>query len=170
MNIEKWINNNYQTLVENAKKITKDEGEAYDILHTCLESLLTYSQSRKNKIMEDGKLENYITKCVSIQYYSSTSPYHRKHRKARQNENQYIDYKHDIEEDNSDVEYLQQCECVDEELQNIFWYNKVLVEKKYLEGWTYNELHSYYGISKNALLKDIQAGLEMIKEKCKFNK
>ena len=118
-------------------------------------------------MLNDDKIEQWITKCVSIQYKSSSSPYHYQNRKARVNEDEYLEYKHD---DGDDDEYnfqLDDClECLEREVKNLFWYNRILIEKKFFEGWTYQQLHDYYGITKNSLACDIKVGILELKQKC----
>jgi len=165
--IEHWFKTNYERLVENTNKITRDKERTYDILHECVSSFLQQPKEKQQQICDNGKIEHFITSCVNIQWKSSTSPYHRKHRRQQQTEVVYVEWQHlDIPTEENDLEG--ECmDCIMRELDNLHFYYRTLIQDKYLKGMTYAELHSYYGISKNSLLKDVKQGLEMLKSKCK---
>jgi len=147
-------------------RITRDKGKATDVLHHCVMDFLQLPISQQQQMLNDSKIENYLTKCVSIQYKSSSSPYHYQNRKVRMMEDEYKDWQHDNEADEYDFQLDECLECLKRETKNLFWYNQVLIEKKFFEGWTYQQLHDYYGISKNSLVRDIKVGILELKNKC----
>ena len=165
--INKWIEENYERLHSNACRITSHPEKGYDILHQCLMEFLGYPDEKKEKIFNQGKLENYITMCVNIQYKSVSSPYHRIYRRQGMNEDEYFDYKHDVMNDEYGL-YDIQCDCIFEQIPNIHFYYRELINKKFIEGMTYHQLYEFYGISKNSLIKDIKIGIEMLKQKCEI--
>ena len=158
---------NYKRLHSNACRITSHKEKGYDILHQCLMEFLSYPDEKKERIFKQGKLENYITMCVNIQYKSVSSPYHRIHRKQGMKEDEYMDWKHDIE-DNEYSLYNIKCDCIFNNISQLHFYYRALLEKKFLEGYTYQMLHEHYRISKNSLIKDIKVGIEMLKQKCEI--
>ena len=165
--IEHWFKANYERLVENTNKITRDKERTYDVLQECVLSFLQQPKEKEQKIYDHNQIEHFITRCVNIQYKSSTSPYHRKHRKQQQTEVMYLEWQHlDIPIDVNEEENVCE-ECIMRELNNLHFYYRTLIQDKYLKGMTYAELHRYYGISKNSLLKDVKIGLEILKQKCK---
>lgn len=165
--IEQWFNLNYKKLLENTTKITRDENVSYDILQECILSFLQMPQERQLGILSKNKVENFITTCVNIQFKSSTSPYHRKYRKQAMMEVEFLDWKElDTFVDSGNEE---EClECIMKELDSLHYYYRTLITDKFIKGMTYSELHQYYGISKNSLLKDIHSGLQMLKLKCEI--
>ena len=165
--INKWIEENYERLHSNACRITSHPEKGYDILHQCLMEFLGYPDEKKEKIFNQGKLENYITMCVNIQYKSVSSPYHRIYRRQGMNEDEYFDYKHDVMNDEYSL-YDIQCDCIFEQIPNLHFYYRELINKKFVEGMTYHQLYEFYGISKNSLIKDIKIGIEMLKQKCEI--
>lgn len=164
--ITTWFDVNYQRLVDNTNRITRNEEETYDILQECILSFLQQPEERQLDILGKGKVEHYITSCISIQFKSSTSPYHTKYRKKQRTEIEFVDWQHlDVEDDNEDRH--QQClECIMRELDNLHFYWATLVREKFINGLTYLELHEKYKISKNSLLRDVKEGLNMLKTKC----
>lgn len=164
--INRWITENYERLHSNSCRITSHPDKAYDILHQCLTDFLSYPPEKQDKIFNQGKLENYLTMCVNIQWKSSTSPYHNLHRKQGMRETEYKDWVHDNVEDYNVNDFDLGCDCVLKELNNLHFYYRTLLEDKFIKGMTYQELHKFYGISKNSLLKDIKIGIQMLKQKC----
>ena len=165
--VNDWINRNYNKLVGNVSRITKCEDKAMDVLHHCVMDFIQLPDSNQQQMLRDGKIENWLTKCAHLQYKSSSSPYHYQNRKVRMLEDEYIEYKHDDgDEDDYDFQLDVCLECLEREVKHLFWYNRILIEKKFLENWTYAQLHSYYGISKQSLVRDIKVGLEILKGKC----
>lgn len=164
--INNWINKNYERLHSNACRITSHPDKAYDILHQCLTEFLSYPNEKQTKIFNQGKLENYITMCVNIQYKSKSSPYHRIHRKQGLLEDEYMEWKHQDIENEERTLYDIQCDCIFDEIPNLHFYYRELLTHKFIKGMTYQELYTYYNISKNSLIKDIKTGIEMLKQKC----
>jgi len=165
--IEKWINGNYDMVVENATKITRDRDVATEILNMCLLSLLEYPADKQQRLYDEGKLEMYMTTCVNRQYKSSTSPYHRQLRRHSHLGTEFLEWKHDKGEMDEMDEYDVMCDCALKELNDLHFYYRILVQDKFINGLTYSEMNEKYKISKNSLLKDVKEGLEMLKQKCK---
>ena len=169
--IDNWISNNYERLYSNSCRITSHPDKASDLLHGCLTEFLTYPEDKQLRIFNGGKLENYLTSCCNIQYKSSTSPYHKFHRKQIFNELEYIDYKHDVLDIKDEVDEYEVCaECVLRELDTLHYYFRTLVQDKYVIGLTFAEMHQKYRISKNSLLRDCHQGLQMLRELCNITK
>lgn len=165
MNMNDILMAEYATLLENAKRICKNPDVSQEILQMCLLSFCELSEERQQQIVNGGKLEHFITKCVSLNFHSSTSPYHRQYRKIHYNHFEFNDEIYEIEDD-SDSWVMEKCDCIERELENLHWYSKHLIQKKYYEGWTYQQLHQYYNISLNSLVKDIKSAISTLKMKC----
>ena len=165
--IEKWINRNYDMLVSNVSRITRNKDEAIEILHICILSLLEFPADKQQRLYDEGKLEMYITSASNLQYKSSTSPYHRQNRRHYRNETEWVEWKYQHNpEDDSDDEYNEMCECALRELENLHYYYRILVSDKFIKGMTYQQMNEKYRISKNSLLRDVKEGLQMLKLKC----
>lgn len=167
--IEIWINSNYKLLHNNVCRITSHPDKSSDLLHICLESFIRLPDSRQKQMFDDSKIEHFITSCCNLQFKSATSPYYYQYKKQRSNENEYVDWRHDFGDDEPS-EYDEICDCVFENIDSLHWYTKRLVEEKYIQGLTYDELHLKYKINKNALSRDIHLGIDELREKCLINK
>ena len=164
--VEKWINDNYSILLDNVSRITRDKDEASEILHMCILSLLEFPADKQQRLYDEGKLEMYITSASNLQYKSSTSPYHRQNRRHYRNETEWIEWKYQHNPLDEDDDYEEMCECVLKELNELHFYFRILVQDKFINGLTYQQMNEKYGISKNSLLRDVKEGLEMLKQKC----
>ncbi len=164
--IDRWISRNYETLVNNVSRITRNKDEAIEILHMCILSLLEFPADKQQRLYDEGKLENYITSASNLQYKSSTSPYHRQNRRHYRNETEWIEWKWGH---NPEIEYddwAEMCECALRELENLHYYYRILIQEKFINGLTYQQMNDKFRISKNSLLRDVKEGLKMLKEKC----
>ena len=160
-----WITNNYERLHSNACRIVSNPDKASDCLHICILSILESQEEKQQMLLDGGKLENFITMCVNIQWKSTTSPYHKHHRKQPQQESEYVEWKHNIE-DEERTQYDLSCDCIFSELGSLHYYYRILLTDKFIEGLTYQQMNEKYKISKNSLLKDIKVGVQMLKTKC----
>ncbi len=158
------LNEIYPILLSNARKITRgNKQEAEEVLQIVILSFLEMSEERRMNIINNGKLEHFVTKGVALNFHSSTSPYHRMYRKRKHNELYDV---HPQQDEEWRHYYHERCDCVEEAVKELHWYSQHLIKEKFYEGLTYNELHKKYNISLNALVRDIKEGLLMIKEKC----
>lgn len=158
------INNIYPQLLKNAIKICRSKAIAEEVLQMVLLSFLEMDENRKMDIINNGKLEHFVTKGVALNFHSSTSPYHRLHRKRKHNELYDV---HPQQEDEWLHIYHERCSCVEEAVEELYWYEKHLVKEKFYNGLTYQQLHKKYNISLNALVKDLKGALQTIKERCR---
>ena len=127
-------------------------------------SFLEMDKDRQIEIVNGGKLEHFITKGVSLNYNSSTSPYYRTYKKRKHTELYDV---HSDDDEEWRLAYHNKCECVNEAMDEMFWYSKTLIHEKYFVGLTYQQMNQKYNISLNALVRDVKEGLEFIKQKCK---
>ena len=161
------MNIDYDKLLSNAMKIARNRDTAQEVLSMCLLSFLEMNGERQDEIISGGKMENYITKCVSLNINSSTSPYHRLHRKYDfQTTPLWEDYDYRENDDFSNL-YEERCECVERAVENLHWYDRVMIQRKFYDGWTFAKMNEYYNISLNSLVKDVHIALDKIKNECK---
>lgn len=154
----------YPKLLENGMKITRGNKQiAEEILQIVILSFLEMNEERQMDIVNNGKLENFITKGVALNFHSSTSPYHRLYRKQKHNELFDI---HPQEDDEWRLIYHERCDCVEKAIDGLHWYTAHLIKEKFYQGLTYQQLNQKYNISLNALVRDIKEGLLLIKNEC----
>ena len=70
------------------------------------------------------------------------------------------------ESEDMNVFFHEKCDCIENAVENLFWYDKTLIQRKFYDGWTYAKMNQYYNISLNSLIKDVHAAVEKIKLEC----
>ena len=153
-----------------------------DLLAHCLEDfLVNKSIDYQYKVaIKDNKLVNYIGYSMGIAIKSSSSPFWFKYRKEAYNSRgiylvedgrEEIDPLVEIGEE-MDVEFdspayvKNDLDCVRYALEQLHWYDKVLIDDYFIKGLTYQDMHKKYNISLNSLKKDINKALVKIKNIC----
>ena len=80
--IQKYINENYESIKEIAKVITKGKKPDYeDLCHEVILRLLTGNKTKINSLIENDAIKWYIIRTTINQYRSSSSGYYKKYRK-----------------------------------------------------------------------------------------
>jgi len=174
----------YPKMVKDSKQIAGANFEKYgeDLLAHCLEDfLVNKSIDYQYKVaIKDNKLVNYIGYSMGIAIKSSSSPFWFKYRKEAYNSRGiYLAEDGSVEIDplvemgeEMDVEFdspayvKNDLDCVRYALEQLHWYDKVLIDDYFIKGLTYQDMHVKYNISLNSLKKDINKALVKIKNIC----
>lgn len=164
-----WLGNEIRTNI--AKGMMSEYAD--DLIQHMVIETYKMKEEKLEQMLENGKLKWYILTSAGLALRSSTSPFYHKYRKQKMNarsgymdghrENPY-DMLFDPEVEGFDTELYQ---CFQGAMEDIHWYLRHLLERKYMQGWTYEQLKDTYQISKTHLLRDINTALEEIREKCK---
>lgn len=178
--VTQWYPKMYRDSVQIAGANFSFYGE--DLLAYCLEDFLC------NKDLEyqykisciDNKLVNYIGYSMSLQIKSSSSPFWFKYRKEGYNsrgiylaEDGSVEIDPSVEigeemDDEFDSPYYikNDLDCLRYALEQLHWYDKVLIDDYFIKGLTYSSMHKKYNISLNSLKKDINSALNKIRKIC----
>ena len=123
----------------------------------------------------DNKLPNFIGRNMSMQIRSKTSPFWHMYRKSLYNSRgAYLADSIDKIDESSAADYnlipekdRTQSECVQWVLENeLDWYEKIIIEKIYLEKWTRSKFQAFYNLPNNSLNKDIKSTLNKFRKLC----
>ena len=178
--INKFVSENYKWLMKEVKKnIAKGKMSEYaeDLLHHIILDLYKMDENKINQLLDDGKLKWYILSGCGLQLRSSTSPFYRVHRRtkmsARENyigggdhEFNYSGTKGILEQEYVPYEADPLYECLMKELDELHFYYRTLVEDKWMNGMTLNQMREKYDITLSNLSKDLKVAYAIIKEKC----
>ena len=130
-------------------------------------------------MVDDDKLRWYVLRGCSLQLRSSTSPFYRLHRreKMQSRENWVNNSNHEFQGSFSGKGILEKIDepyihddlwdCFQESMNNLDYYHKALLQKHFMEKWSIQRIHKHYQISKTHIVKDINYGLDYIREYCK---
>lgn len=75
--IERFITQHYYELLTITKKITKGNDWSKDLLHEVILQLYDKKEIKLNSL-EPNQIKYYIIKCITINWFSKTSPFFRK--------------------------------------------------------------------------------------------
>ena len=125
--IERYITKNYYELLNICNKITKNDSFAGDLLNDVILQLYDRENIKLNKL-DDNSIKYYIIKCLTINWYSKTSPFYRKVRRESTLYNELFDVPNLI--DNNDIfKEHHIMEIVETEFTEMNWFHKIIFEK-----------------------------------------
>jgi hypothetical protein len=170
--IDKWVGERYEWLLgEIRTNIAKSQMSQYadDLTIHMIETIYSQPEEKVIQMLDDDKLGWWLLTGASMQLRSSTSPFYRIYRKekgwSREEgyEGSFANLFDRPDEPYNDELY----ECFQQEFENLHWYQKKIMQKYWYEGNTLQEVHEYYNISKNHLVKDINTAINIIRQACK---
>ena len=123
------------------------------------------------KVIEDGKLENYITFIASLQVRSGTSKFFNDYRRFTASIREFLPnyaYEYDkVEfpkpfEDEEDIVVT----CIKHHMQDLNPYEKMLIQQRVIEGKTFKEIQHTFDIPYTNLKKETEIVLKKLKKLC----
>lgn len=173
--IREYIRDNYDSIIEIAKVITKGRKPDYeDLAHEVIEILLTGNLEKLNGIVKDKKIKFYIVRATINQYRSSSSRYFKKYRKEttlhrKQNNTIKEHLTHLRNLDLTDVkEYNEEIlQSIEDKLQNVEWFEKNCFAIYYGDELTLDSMSELTGISRNTLYRAIRDTRNYIQDEFK---
>ena len=168
--INKWFNENYESLLYQVKRnICKDGMSMYseELLSHVILWTLERKPEMKEQMLRDNKLENYILRTCGLQLRSSTSPFYKEARRFKMSARSGVSIVEDLEyEGISSVEGDPQYQCMIKEMQNMHWYYQKLLEEKWINGLTLQDMRIKYGITLASLRHDLNLAYDIIRTRC----
>lgn len=125
--IERYITKNYYELLDICNKITKHDTLAGDLLNDVILQLYDRKEIKLNKL-DDNSIKYYIVKCLTINWYSKTSPFYRKVRKESNLYNELFEVSNLIDSEDIFKEH-HIMEIIETEFTEINWFHKIIFEK-----------------------------------------
>ena len=174
----------YPKMYKDSKQISGTNFDKYgdDLLGYCLEDFLCNKdiEYQYKVAVEDDKLVNYIGRSMSLQIKSSSSPFWFRYRKegynsrgiylvedGREEIDPLIEIGEEMDDEFDSPAYVKNdLDCLRYALEQLHWYDKILVDDYYIKGMTFRDMHKKYNISLNSLKKDINKALAKIKNIC----
>jgi hypothetical protein len=125
--IERYIAKNYYELLNICNKITKHDTFAGDLLNDVILQLYDRDNINLNKL-DDNSIKYYIVKCLTINWYSKTSPFYRKVRRESSLYNELFDVANMVDDNDLFTEH-HIMELVETEFTELNIFNKIVFEK-----------------------------------------
>ena len=184
MTIERRLNNfvseHYEWLLKEVKKnIAKGKMSEYaeDLLHHVILDLYKMDGGKITQLLDDEKIKWYVLSGCGLQLRSSTSPFYRIHRRtkmsSRENYSGGGDHEFNfagsvgiLEQEYVPYEGDPLYDCMMEEIKNLHFYYRILLEEKWIRGMTIQQMRDKYGITLSSLTKDLKVAYEIIRTKC----
>ena len=170
--VRKEIEKIYDQLVINCRNTSGAAFHKYgqDLLSFCIEIYLSKPIEVQLKVINDGKLENYITKLMNFQLKLGTTGFYHKYRKHHEKQREYyVNYDYGYSSTNNAFkdEPNQVVECIQTVIDNLDPYKKMLVDNFITDKKTYTEVGNKFNITYSHLSRDLKALKQEIKNKCK---
>jgi len=146
-----------------------------DLLHHIILDTYNLPDAKINQMVTDDKLRWYLLRGAALQLKSSTSPFYRIWRRnkmsSRENythngENESFNGKGILEKIYEPYEMAEWEKCFHNEWENLHWYQKHLLERKFIQKWSYQRMFEHYNISKRHIIKDINETILTLRNKC----
>lgn len=125
--IENYITKHYYELLEISNKITKRDTFAGDLLNDVILQLYDRKEIKLNNL-EDNSIKYYIVKCLTINWYSKSSPFYRKVRRESALYNELFEVSNLIDNEDIFTEH-HMMELVETEFTEMNWFLKIIFEK-----------------------------------------
>lgn len=170
--LNKWVSQEYEWL---RKEITTNiawgrmSEYAEDLLHHIIMDLYKMEEGKLEKLLDNGKLKWYVLSGAGLQLRSGTSPFYKIHRKDRMSARSgMLDEYNKVTQPEvfKDEEAEELMDCFNRAVEQLDWYHKELFTKKFKSGWSFQEMHDHYNISKRHLTKDINKAINQIRSIC----
>ncbi len=144
--INTWIESNFNELKIICNKITRGE-DSDDLLQLSVEQFL---KNRKSDDIPDNEKLFFFARIVRNNYNSNSSPYYHTYRKFKFSEIDNVDIQY-LELEESPIDLL----WVKDQLNNLEWYFKRLMELYIEEGCSITKLSKRTTIPLNSVSRDI---------------
>lgn len=141
--IDQFVNDNYSTLEDAAKKISGNDPLWQELLHYTLDEFLR--KSNVDEIIESGGGRFYCVRIMMNQFRSTTSPFYTTYRKPSDS----LCEAEDLVEEEDDTKEL--VKKIKQELQKLPWYDRMLFETFVDEGHTISSLARATGIPRTSI-------------------
>lgn len=159
--IEQYITKHYYELLEICNKMTKRDSLAGDLLNDVLLQLYDKKEIKLSKL-DDNSIKYYIIKCLTINWYSKTSPFYRKIRMESSKYSELFEVANLIDDDNLFSSH-QLFEVMETEWTELNWFHKIIFEK-YLTLGSLKKVSSDTRIPLTSIARYVKETKTLIKE------
>ena len=162
MTIEDWIKDNYQILAEAAQNISKNNDLHEELLHYSLDQLL--GKEQVEDIISSGGANFYTIRIMMNSWRSTTSEFYRLYRRPSA---EIEEYSVPAEEE-EDTEWISEtAKKIQQEIDNLHWYDRELFKVFVEEGHTMSSLSRVTGIPRTSISLTINRIRKHIKNRLK---
>jgi hypothetical protein len=124
--IEDYLNKNYYKLLIIAKKYTKNDDWASELLHEVI--LQLYDKNEVNVKLQEKDIKYYIIRMLMVNWCYPSSPFYQKHKKDNLTTVELTDAIQLMNKE-SEMDSHRFMEIMEQEFGDLNWFNKVIFEK-----------------------------------------
>jgi hypothetical protein len=131
--VEQYITKHYYELLKIAKKYTKTDDWASELLHEIILQLYDAKSTNNKMKLDDKSIKYYIVRIITINWCYPSSPFYKKYKKDSLT---HVEITEAIELMNQQTEEEEHkfIDIMEEEFGNVNWFNKIIFEKYLLLG------------------------------------
>lgn len=168
---QKYIRENYDSIIEIAKVITQGRKPDYeDLAHEVILSVLTANRDKMNKLVEKKQMRYWIIRLCINNYRSNTSRFHYKYRKPNERHlkaAEHLRHIKKLDEVNEKKWNEVLLKFIEDKLSDVNWFEKNCFAIYYGDKHSLNSMAAETGISRNTLYRAISDVRNYIKDEIK---
>ena len=169
-NIDKWFTRKWDYYTnEVSKNIAKGRmgDHSYDLCVHCFESFMSKKEEQIQQMLDDDKIINYLLYCCSFQLRSSTSPFYSRYRRHQMKAIPEY-FGEQVWDQHNEINLDDYYECAMEAMEGdlLDFYEKKLINLKYVEMKTFQQIFDEYNFTHIASRKHLYNALEKIEKYC----
>lgn len=171
--VRKKVTEIYPQIIINAQKTAGAAYDKYghDLIGVVMEFFFDKPVEYQLKVINDGKLENFLTKLMAMQLKLGTTRFYHHYRKFHEKQREFLpnyeygqnDFYPEPFQDEPDILN----ECIKKSIDELEPYKKMLVTDLVIHGDTYKQVSERYNIQYGHLKRDLTKVLKDIRNKCK---
>ena len=171
---DEWFRKNYARFDKEVRNnVVKRTGPMVqfgdDLIQIVVEQFLKRPLETQKQMLDDNTVGNYLLVTAVRHIQSSTFPFYNQIRKERLKSRSGAIPEVSDEDELELLETQDWYKCFKREMENMNFYYKQLLIDKYEHGYTFQELHEKYNITKNSLTKDVRAAMQFLRCRCNNN-
>jgi len=172
--IVKYVKENYGSILEICKVITRGKKEDYeDLAHEIMVLLLTHNRKKMNLLVKKGEIKWYILRMTMHEYRGKKGVYYKKYKRHTRmlydermikEHNSFLGNLDEVERKNKEEKVLN---FIDERINEMPWFEKNCFSIYYHEGLSLNIMSDLTGINRNTLYRAIRKVRNFIQDEIK---
>jgi len=167
--VNKWFEKNYEYYLNEVRtNITKGKMAMFseDLAVFMYMEFMKQKPEKVEQMYNDGKIMNWMLRGASFQIKSSSSPFYTKYRKK--GAKNVPEYFADLGYDSQAIELDDYYQCAMEVYHSnkLDFYQREIINLKFIKQKTYNEMVSEYGFTSVSLKRHLNEALGIIRDYC----
>ena len=172
--IHKYVKENYGSILEISKVITRGNKEDYeDLAHEIMVLLLTSNREKMNLLVKRGEIKWYILRVTINEYRGKKGVYYKKYKRHKRmlydeqmikEHNSFLNNLNEVEIKKKEEKVLR---FIDERINEMPWFEKNCFSIYYNEGMSLNIMSDLTGINRNTLYRAIRKVRNFLQDEIK---